>query len=160
MENYFENTLKPVLTMRDLTQFGINALTGEACAYSMRTLCDVSDDGRALLQEYFGVGELNLAPNWNTMAGDEHAIGSIMLASDSLKALARFAFFRAGALAVVAYSSSIVGVFEQDRLEQYQDLSVGAAGDNVHIYRNPAAYPGQQPVVGSRNMHSATGRVH
>jgi hypothetical protein len=46
-----------MITVRDwndLRSFGINALTGEACAVGKRLLCDVNDQGRKLLCSIFG----------------------------------------------------------------------------------------------------------
>ena len=41
---------------REVTEsFGIGILTGEACAYSMRVLCDINEDGLELINSAFGM---------------------------------------------------------------------------------------------------------
>ena len=37
-----------------LRELGIELLTGEACAYSMRLLCDLNEDGMMLINKAFG----------------------------------------------------------------------------------------------------------
>jgi hypothetical protein len=158
MTQYF----KPVSNMADLAQFGIKALTGEACAFSLRVLCDVNESGLELLQDYFGAPGLELADNWNSTVNEEPAIGSIMLPRGITKDMATFALFRAGAVAVVyTANDSATGVFDQARLEEYEKAS--ASGRNsltgFTILRNPRI-SSQAPMAGSRNIHAATGRAH
>ena len=112
-------SFRPVHSLTDLRQFGINYLTGEACAYGMRKLCDVNEDGVKLLSDFFGCPELNLAQNWNSMVGEKPAIGSVMLTLSCVQDLSQFAFFAHGALAVVRTADSVNGVFEGDMLKEY-----------------------------------------
>jgi hypothetical protein len=42
-----------VESLRDLEQFGIIALTGEADALNYRILCDLTEQGRSLVAEAF-----------------------------------------------------------------------------------------------------------
>ena len=59
---------------RDL---GIEYLTAESCAFSMRVLCDLNEDGVALIKDFFGAEPVQ--PNWNSRVADKPAVRSIML---------------------------------------------------------------------------------
>jgi hypothetical protein len=139
-----------------MRQFGINILTGERCAYGMRLLCDVNEDGAALMKEYLGV--TGFQPNWNSTVDDKPAVGSVMLDRDSLPRLAQFAMFRAGALAVFVDCGSITPITEPDRLEAYVQLVQCERFESATLIRNPALNS-NQPHVGSRNVHAFSGRV-
>lgn len=155
------NQFKPVSNFRDLAQFGINGLTGEACAYSMRMLCDVNEEGKELLSEYFGIPELTLARNMNSTVGDQPAVGSLMLTHDMVPKLAQFAFFRKGAIAVVLTGGRDVnGIFDSQRLQEYRDFIEKHPGECQFSLLNNHALTSSAPMVGSRNVHQATGRVN
>lgn len=57
---------------RDLEQFGIRLLTGEACGLAMRGLFDLDKSGAAIVRSFLGVQELK--ENWNS-----GAVASVML---------------------------------------------------------------------------------
>jgi hypothetical protein len=143
---------------KGLTQFGINSLTGESCAYGMRMLCDVSDDGRALLADYFGMPSISLEPNWNSVVGDQPATGSIMLAHDIVRSLAQFAFFRRGALAVLITEHEVNGIFTSERVQQYRDF-IEHYPNTGHSLRVNHALSSAAPMVGSRNIHAMSSRA-
>lgn len=81
----------------DLTQFGLNSLTGEACVYGHRNLFDVSKEGAELICCYFGlpIGTPLLA-NWNSKVGDADAVGSVMLSRAVVRDLMVFALLHVG----------------------------------------------------------------
>jgi hypothetical protein len=140
----------------DMRQFGVNSLTGEACAYSMRLLCDLSGDGAALVADYFGLKNTSVfQPNWNSMVGEHAAIASVMLVREELIPLATFALFRMGVLAVVERGRrcDLIGVFDADWLKRYEDLIASAPDCGYAIRRNP------RPSGGSRNQHAFSGRT-
>lgn len=151
------NSYKPVYSFGDLRQFGIANLTGEACAYSMRQLCDVNEDGKALLEAYFGIG-LQLGDRYNSEVFGKPSVGSLMLNSFSAQDIAQFAFFRAGALAVVVTNDrDMHGVFDEERLKAYEDY-VEKYPKSTSLRRN-FALNSTAPRVGDRMVHTATGRV-
>lgn len=155
----------PVSNFRDLAQFGITGLTGEACAYSMRTLCDVNEEGKELLAQFFGISELVLNKNWNQTVNDKPAVGSIMLTHDIVPKLAQFAFFREGALAVVVvsgslYVNSVNGIFDADRINEYRAFIDAHPNERTHSLLTNHALSSGAPTSGSRNVHQATGRAH
>lgn len=153
-----EKNYQPVRTMRDMTQFGIQGLTGEACAYGMRILCDVNEAGKELLADYFGMPTIQLSSNWNSQVGGEPAIGSVMLAHSCLQHLAQFAFFRAGALAVIQGADGVIGIFEQELITRYRAHLEQYPNCGLTLRVNHARRI-DDSVVGSRNVHAFTGRI-
>lgn len=154
-----EKMNRPVAAFRDMAQFGITGLTGESCAYSLRMLCDVSEEGKALLADFFGMPEIILARNWNSFVGSQPAIGSIMLPHDIVKKLAQFAFFRQGALAVVVTEREVTGVFEKELLTAYVKFTQEHPSSGHTLLRNHAV-SSSAPRQGSRNVHAMTGRFN
>lgn len=140
----------------ELQRFGINVLTGESCAYSMRLLCDVSQDGADLLCDFFGLPiDTAFQKNWNSTVGDKPAIGSIMLSRGVFDDLCRFILFsKAGAEeAIRTPAGSWTG---------YSDI-------NDNMARSIAQVSGQEgwgryrnfncKAASSRNAHAFTGRT-
>jgi hypothetical protein len=59
----------------DLRQFGVEALTGEACRVGTRILCDLTPAGAGIVCDLLGISEGTLADSWNS----GKAVSSIML---------------------------------------------------------------------------------
>jgi hypothetical protein len=141
-----------------LEYFGIKPLTGEACAYSQRVLCDVNEAGRALLAEYFGIPDLVLARPMNSTVESAPSVGSLMLTRDSWVGLAKFAVFYHGGLAYTETGvQGITGIFCEKLLARYEEFA-SSFSEGVQLTRNHARTT-SVPHVGSRNMHQMTGRV-
>ena len=72
-----------MITIRDwndLRHYGINFLTGEACAVGKRLLCDVNEQGRKLICSILGLPiNTPFAENWNSQVNGEDSVGSIFL---------------------------------------------------------------------------------
>lgn len=66
--------MRSVSNFKDLEQFGIIALTGEADNLSFRILCDLTPHGRMIVAETFGLKEDGFRSNWNS-----GAVASVML---------------------------------------------------------------------------------
>ena len=75
----------------DLRLHGIEALTGEACGWALRLLCDVTKPGKELIERFFG-GNITVAEgsNWNGSSRTEPHVGSVMLPHSILPELAAF----------------------------------------------------------------------
>ena len=85
-------------------EFGIGILTGEACAYSMRLLCDVNVDGVKLINKAFGMSlsvhtDVDYASNnitsgmmrrHNSKVNGEPTVASIMLSHTQIDELVKF----------------------------------------------------------------------
>lgn len=152
------------LTYSSLYSIGVNPLTGEACAFSQRILCDLSEKGAELIRDYLGLPpDTKLAPNWNTRVGNYDAVASVMLDRNAFHALGVFALLRAGYQYVVCPDGESVHftAFADADLKEYADLgryldgSFASLMPNLRVYRNPRS----TRAVGSRNEHAFTGRV-
>jgi hypothetical protein len=144
---------------------GINPLTGEACALSMRILCDLNEDGASLIRDYLSLPEdCPLSPAWNGTVGDKPAIASVTIERGMFPALVHFALFRAGCQYVYGRDDSAdsSGFSDSDLTEYpalagYIDGSSRAGFDmGFRLYRNPR-HAG--PSVGTRTVHAFTGRI-
>jgi hypothetical protein len=154
-----EQSYKPVSRFFDMAQFGLTGLTGEACAYGMRMLCDVNEEGKALLADFFGMSNIELDRNWNSTVNEQPAIGSVMLSHDLVPKLAQFAFFRKGALAVVITDREVNGIFTAERLKEYRDYIEKYPNCGYRLASNHAMHS-TAPMQGSRNVHAFTGRAN
>lgn len=145
--------MKTIRCWDDLSQFGIVALTGEACGLSYRILCDVTARGKNILEKAFGLPELQLADNWNPGAADDPHVGSIMLAPEVLNFLGVFALLDNGCTEVRHIKDGGLHGFEQDdppdRVERFMRIHADGIGRRF-------AYAG---TAGDRNRHVMSGRV-
>ncbi|WP_233874192.1 hypothetical protein [Paraburkholderia adhaesiva] len=126
----------------------------------MRLLCDVNEEGRQALLDYLSLpASTVLADPWNHFVNGEPSVGSIMLHTGSLPALAEFLLRRSGAKALVRLSSSgaITGLFTDERVAQYRQL-LRDMPHSTHRWQIQRLTSGTQPHAGSRNLHAATGR--
>lgn len=142
-------TTTTIASWADLQQFGINALTGEACGYNLRLLCDVSEEGREAVLEWLSLPQdTRLAEPWNSTVDGKPAVGSIMLDRDMSERLGQYLLFRAGALAIAHMGmGGIIGIFDEMRLQQYVNFGCPLTRNYL---RN---------AVRGRNVHAMTGRV-
>ncbi len=146
-----------ISTWRDLEKYGINPLTGEACAYSLRILCDVNQSGKELLERYFGnTITINPGSNWNSEVNKEPAIGSVMLPHEFLKPLATFILFHIEhCFAIIDQAGSgLYGVSEAD-LAQYLEYMP----NGLNFRRNYQYQSDPSVVQGDRNIHQMSGKV-
>jgi len=147
--------MKTIVNWMDLAPYGIICLTGEACAYGGRVLCDLSPCGVRLIEEFLG-GTVTVRPgsNWNS---DCDACGSIMLPRTILSDLAIFVLLVKLDFQIVGTADGIgvVGMTEKE----FAELSKGdppIVSFGV-VYRSSALCG--KAVRRARNIHQATGRV-
>lgn len=146
-----------------LEQLGVNCLTGESCRYSMRLLCDLNQAGRELMVDYLGLGAGPLARPWNSAVDGKPSVASIMLHCESLPQLAKFALFRAGALAVLGGPSpqDLMGLFENQLVLDYTEFIARQTEQDgkswYSLWRNHGLDTAA-PHLGSRNVHAISGR--
>jgi len=100
----------------DLRQYGINFLTGEACAVGKRLLCDVSDQGRRLLCSILGLPQdTKFAENWNSQVNGDPAVGSIFLPPQLFAFVAAMILLQTGCkCAVVVENNTVLGIEPDD----------------------------------------------
>lgn len=94
-------------SIRDLEQFGIIPLTGEACSIGMRMLCDLTTQGKAIVEECFGV--TCSQSNWNSGAGGAPHVASVLIPHDGWQSIGVVAVFRRNCDVAAVYHGSVVG---------------------------------------------------
>lgn len=142
----------------NLKNFGINILTGEACAFGMRYLCDLNRDGVDLLNDFYGIGAYKIenqnpfCPNMNSEVGDKPAIASCMISRNTLTDLYKFILFTRGWEVAVFGKNEWTGMTR----ESWDEIKE-AWPDAITVCFNWKS--SSQPSVGSRNIHAWTGRA-
>ena len=151
--------MKHIHNLKDLQQYGVNLLTGEADRLSFRILCDLNEAGTHLISDYLGLPYgVALNKNWNSQVGGTPAVASVMLSVETLWELARFALMTVGNYDVVVknVSDGLVGLYYDEKYATHYIETANETGGCV--YRNHAK-SSTAPGSGSRNEHMATGRV-
>ncbi len=146
--------MKTIRNWNDLRPFGIEILTGEACAYGMRYLCELNAKGAAIVREFLGLrSDKCFGESWNSRSNGEPSVGSIMLPYDVLAQLATFCLFDDGAVAVVV-ARDVSGFAIQDDVGERQKY----IDDCHHFGTLVRTYsPLGGPRKGSRMIHAMTG---
>lgn len=155
--------MKTITSTNPLETFGINILTGESCAFGMRLLCDLNEDGQALMRTFLGLPfDARFSSNWNSMVNGKPAVGSTMIARETIPALIRFALWREGFDYIYGYEGSwdCTGITNADieanpYIKDWFDPNNLAKG--ARLWRNPSNPA--QPSIGTRNIHGFTGRT-
>lgn len=155
---------KHINNWNDLQEYGINCLTGEACAYSMRLLCDLSEDGVDLMRILLGL-QIARAPvdqfnaNWNSTVGGKPAVASIMLPRGILHDLIRFILFsheKCDYVIEKCGGQGFVGYTEADLVSYGKTAHDAAALYKGALWRNPK---NPSALQGDRNVHQFSGRT-
>lgn len=144
---------------RNLSELGINPLTGEACAFAQRILCDLNEQGVDLLSEYWGVKRKAFNENYNSKVEGMDAIASCMIDRRAFFQIITFAARRQGyPYIILDHINEQVTVTDEDgMLESFELLnSLRDVKEQFHIIRNVRS---GVPSVGSRNVHQMSGRV-
>lgn len=161
--------MKTISKLADLSQFGIRHLTGEADALSFRSLCDLTEEGRDIVQETYGVS--CTAENWNS-----GAVASCMLPYTAWRELGIIALLRAGCHSVLDTEQGLWGLESGEIYDRGElDWETGAyvrqpsidLGDCMQLWphcygkvNRIYALPNiAQPRIGTRNVHALSGRV-
>ena len=110
---------------KQLEQMGIIPLTGESCSAGFRLLCDVTEKGRKIILDFFGLPQdTKLAANWNRGVGDEDEhVGSIMLSYDMLPDIAAWAMAFHGATHIqISRSGYVAGYTIPEETEEWKKV--------------------------------------
>ncbi len=143
--------MKTISNWDDLREYGINVLTGEACTLGVRALCDVTEQGAAIMREFYGLpydSQLNV--NWNS-----GAVGSVFIPWSMFPDLAAFILIRVGNKTAMHVKG--VGVVAQGATESDEEYGKAVAfyhGDIVRHYRPVSG----QPSNGLSAVHAMSGR--
>lgn len=150
-------------TWNDLQRYGINSLTGEACSYSQRLLCDLNEKGVDLVREYFGLmivlnPQVQFARNWNTQVNGSPAIASIMLPRGIFGDLAKFILFHIEKCDMACWrqDNGWNGYMLDELPSEMTDERMRTLFPDG-VYHNPMSV--SERGAGSRNRHQFTGRT-
>lgn len=145
--------MKTIDKWDDLTKFGIEPLTAEACGLGYRILCDVTASGKKILEQCLGLRDLGAQSPWNRGSDADPHVGSVMLAHVFLVPIGIFALLESGCTEVWHYKNgSLLGVEPSDPQERVT-LSRGVVHEAiVRTFR----YGG---TAGDRNVHTMTKRT-
>ncbi len=151
--------MKTIENWSDLRSFGFDRLTGEACAYGMRQLVDMSAMGAATWREFLGLPyNATLAESWNSGTHNPSgpSVASAMIPYDLFRQLAVFCLFKDGAASVVVMGEGVEGWYPDD---DQADLET-----HLELYRRWKTLvrtysPLGGPRVGSRMTHAMSGRT-
>lgn len=171
--------MKSASQLKDLEQFGIKILTGEADALGFRILCDLDHRGLQVFKECFGMPYIKstepygMAENWNS-----GSIASVMLTGHDVVPLAVIGFYLQGKTVLITkgknnYESAI-------GLDAMEDVVLDVSGEfyNFVDYAHDKGAPQRWPdaygriiriirqrksdgdrVQGTRNVHQMSGRA-
>lgn len=141
--------------IRDLETYGIQYLTSESCAYSLRMLFDLNQDGIDLITEFFG-GNIRFTEksNWNPRVNGTEALASILLMRSTVRDLMVFLLARQFDY-VAECNDGFVGMDEHDYDKYYKNVLDKT--DGFCIIKHPPFNPGG--VKNGRNVHAMTGRT-
>jgi len=155
--------MKHLYSFNDLVPYGINPLTGEACAYGMRVLCDLSASGCALISDFMGLRfnpddpTAAFQKNWNSRVGERPAIASVMLCRNMVSPLMRFALFSVDRCDYVIEcpDGAMIGMHETDEYCEKQLQNARSEQAYAQGYRVLTNFS----KTGSRNQHAFSGRI-
>jgi len=138
--------MKTISSWEHLRPFGIDALTGEACSLMYRILCDITAEGKRVIEKCLSC-ELKVPENWNS-----GAIGSIMLTPEMLVPIAVFALLENGCRECWMIDGAVIGMEATDGEEETKWV--------LHHYhdQHPRRFAYHGPNQ-DRNQHQMTGRV-
>lgn len=142
--------MRSIRCWNDLEEYGIIALTGEACGLSMRILCDVTTAGKKHLERFLGGNvEIRAGSNWNGGSGVDPHVGSVLLPMSIITDLGAFLLVMTGTLTVASLEGGTVREYDKaltDDDERFYHVK--------RYYRRSAA-----PGTGDRNEHAFSGRT-
>jgi len=131
-----------------LRDYGIVALTGEACSLMYRILCDLTKQGKEIVERCLSV-EIT-SENWNTGSDEDPHVASIMLTHEMIVPLGVFALLKSGCREVWVTDSCVIGVEPGDSEEEVELMK------QFHKPRRRYAYAGPHK---DRNQHQMSGRI-
>ena len=144
--------MKHVENWNDLRPYGVDLLTGEACGLMYRLLCDVTEQGKRLVEKCLSC-ELRLPESWNRGTKEEPHVGAIMLTQEMRVPLSVFALLEAGCTEVWLYENGrLLGIEPGDDPDLIERCRKMARESLVRTFR----YGG---TAGDRNVHVMSGRV-
>jgi hypothetical protein len=145
-----DKAMKRIDGIKDLEAFGIDPLTGESDTHSYRILCDVTANGKRIIERTLAV-ELTLSENWNAGFKNDPHIGSFLLPLEFVPSIGVFALLGDPQISTVwlLKGGSVVGFGVED-VELKEALEKHYEGNIRHVF---------YPRPSDRHVHQMTGRT-
>jgi hypothetical protein len=140
-----QSEIKQIITLKDMEPFGIEALTGEACGYGLRELCDLNEDGAKYLREFFSLADNAFLPPWNSHGKYGKHVASILIGHHSFDDIAIFLLLKHHLWVVGARE----GTFAADTEEELDAIRKWHHPFQTYFNNNWS----------SRNQHAMSGRL-
>jgi hypothetical protein len=140
--------MKTISSWDDLRDYGIVLLTGEACSLLYRLLCDLTENGKRVVERCLGVQIAS--ENWNSGPENDPHVASIMLTREMLVPLAVFALLQSGCPEVWVNDRAAIGVESDDSPDHAAEMKRLCKPTRRFAYSGPHQ---------DRNQHQMTGRV-
>lgn len=149
--------------INDLQKYGINFLTGEACSYGTRVLCDLNEDGVKVVSSWLGIKEDSFPANWNSKVNGKPAVASFLLPLGCLRELFLWVLIHVEKYEVVLdmQHSDMVGMNkDSEHYKLYTKLAaeMKALGEPYTVAVRHFQQDTERSVSG-RNVHQFSGRV-
>jgi hypothetical protein len=140
--------MKTISSWDALREYGIDVLTGEACSLMYRILCDLTQNGKRIVERCLSVQIQS--ENWNHGSDQDPHIASIMLTHEMIVPLAVFALLEAGCREVWVTDRAAIGIEPSDTDDQVDRMRLSQQPSRRFAYRGPYQ---------DRNQHQMSGRV-
>jgi hypothetical protein len=146
--------MKTINNWQQLSEFGIVILTGEACGLSYRFLCDLTEQGKKIVEKCLGQKFTGCVEQWNSGPKTNPHVTSIMLPPEMFGPLAVFCLLESGCIeAWNIRGEGVIGIEVTDNRDQCVEFITKWHGtEKVRRF----AYQG---TAGHRNVHQMSGRV-
>lgn len=166
-----------ISSIRQLEQFGIDALTGEADSLGLRILCDLTEKGRRTVCKALELPDnTTFLPNYNSGTRSDPHIGCILLDPYQFQMIAVFALLEHGCPQVLIFDNgTVMGMEGDERVadegkevpdgDGYKwepDRVVYGIGERQVWPENAYGWPRRiihNPNGAYRNTHAMSGRV-
>jgi len=140
--------MKSISNFRDLEEYGIVYLTGESCHQMLRILCDLTQQGKDIVEKAFGF-KIN-SENWNTGSKDNPHVASIMLAPHSIPQIAVYCLLPEFAWVGISNDNAVFGVNSDKELQDYKDMCERRGYKVLRQFKGKTY---------TRNQHQMSGRI-
>ena len=158
--------MNSVSNWNDFKPFGIYFLTAEACGLSLRILFDISPKGKAILEQYLGVKNIELWEPMNPKSRlkeeeiennvpvneQMHPIGTFMLTRDMFTTLAVFCLLTLPENEVVVSGKYGVNAYSRENYMKMREHIGRLSESRIYMKEGDA-------LGGFRNRHQFSGRV-
>lgn len=146
-------------SFNDLNKFGIGVLTGEACNYGMRLLCDLTAQGVELVNNFLGVDSAAYSDPWNSSVDGRPSLASVFLSRAMLHDLCIFALLHVeGNDVVLVKGGTVMGLKASHEYYPRYMAIVSEPSSGYTVYRRtPSAVFGDS--AKASQPHAMTGRT-